>query len=173
MEDKKLQSYVQALENLVVQNEGKSGKSQDEVVKMLITALADEWLASYQYWVCKNLSRGPGKSDADPEFDQHFKDEMEHADKLILRIKELGGKPIFNPKEWLVLGNPWTEVNTTVVKEQLGITIQAEIDAMEYYGKIIDYVKGFDEITMRLVRGILADEAEHLYDLQMLIEELE
>lgn len=143
------------------------------MVKKLITALADEFLAAYQYWVCRNLSRGEGKSDADPEFEQHAQDELEHANKLILRIKELGGKPIFNPKEWLVLGNPWTEVNTTSVKEQLGITIQAEMDAMEYYGKIIDYVKGFDEITMRLVRGILSDEAEHLYDLQMLIEELE
>ena len=167
MAESNIQNYVQALEQLVTQNQGKTEKTQDEVVKKLITALADEFLAAYQYWVCRNLSRGEGKSDADPEFEQHTADELEHANKLILRIKELGGKPIFNPKEWLVLGNPWTEVNTTSVKEQLEITAQAEADAIEYYNSIIEYVKGYDEITMKLIREIIADEAEHLYDLQM------
>lgn len=163
--------YIEALENVVADNDANSGKSEEEVVKLLVKALADEWLAAYQYWVCKNLSRGPGKSDVDPEFDQHFKDEMEHADQLMMRIKELGGKPIYNPAEWVSLGNPWTEVNTSDVKTQLNITIQAERDAVTYYEKVIDYVKGFDEITMKLIRSILTDEAEHLYDLEMLLEE--
>lgn len=168
-----ISKYVEALETLVNENADSQEKTTEGVVKLLIKALADEWLAAYQYWVCKNLSRGSGKSDADPEFDQHFKEELEHADKLMLRIKELGGKPIFNPNEWLSLGNPWTEVNSTNVKEQLTITIKAENDAIDFYGKIINYVRGFDEITLRLIRGILADETEHAYDLNMLIEELD
>ena len=51
-------------------------------IKLLYTALADELLAAYQYWVCKNLSRGEGKFDVDPEFEQHAKEEMEHAAQL-------------------------------------------------------------------------------------------
>jgi ferritin-like protein len=43
---------------------------------MLKVALADEWLAAYQYWVCKNLVRGEGRSDVMPEFEQHYKDEL-------------------------------------------------------------------------------------------------
>ena len=90
--------YIEALEGLVAEKTGEAGRNEDEVVKMLVKALADEWLSVYQYWVCKNLARGEGRTDAIEEFDQHEKEEKEHADKLIERIKQLGGKPIFNPK---------------------------------------------------------------------------
>ena len=172
-EESKIQNLVEAMENLVAENAKQSGKSQDEVVRLLVKALADEWLSSYQYWVCKNLARGAGRVDAIQEFDQHEKDEKEHADKLMLRIKELGGKPIFDPAEWASIGNPWTVVMTSDVKSQLQITIKAEADAIAYYEKIINYCKGLDEVTMRLCRSILADECEHKYDLEMLLEELQ
>ena len=167
--EEKINQYVQELEKLV----GAEEKSEEKVLEMLTKALADEFLAFYQYWVCKNLARGQGRSDAIPEFEQHCDDEFEHADKLILRIRELGGDPIYDPKDWQVLGNPWTVVNMSDVKKQLEITIQAEKDAIAYYESIIDYCKGFDEITMKLIRGILEDEAQHKYDLEMLKEELE
>ena len=166
-----IDKYIEALEGLVDENTAKNGKSEEEVVKMLIKALADEWLASYQYWVCKHLARGNGRCDAIDEFEQHEKEEKEHAEKIMLRIKELGGTPIFNPNEWQSLGNPWTEVNSSSVCEELDITIKAEADAIAYYEKMIDYCKGVDEVTMRLIRGILADECEHKYDLEMLKEE--
>ena len=169
MEDKEIFDYLEQLEKLI--NSNSEEKSQEKVIELLTKALADEWLASYQYWVCKNLARGQGRTDAIPEFDQHFKDEMEHADKIMLRIKELGGKPITHPRQWTELGNPWTEVVDTNVIKQLDITIKAEHDAIDFYQTIIDYCKGFDEITMRLIRGIMSDQAEHAYDLEMLREE--
>lgn len=167
----KLDSFIEEMEALVNESSDEV-KNEQGVLNMLMTALADEWLASYQYWVCKNLVRGTGRVDTISEFDQHFKDEMEHADKLMLRIKELGGKPIFNPADWVNYANPWTEVNTESACAQLDITIKAEEDAIAYYEKMIKYCRGFDEITMRLCRSILSDEAEHLYDLQMLKEEI-
>lgn len=163
--------YIEALEGLVDENQTKTDKNEDEVVKLLIKALADELLASYQYWVCKHLARGEGRSDAIAEFEQHEQDEKEHAEKLMLRIKELGGAPIFNPNEWQTLGNPWTEVNTPSVCAELDITIRAEADAIAYYKKLIDYCKGVDEVTLCICREILADEEEHKYDLEMLKEE--
>ena len=167
-----IEAYIAALQGLVSEKENKQEKTPEKVVEMLVTAMADEFLAAYQYWVCKNLIRGNGRSDAIPEYDQHYKDELEHADEIMLRIKELGGTPIFDPADWAEKANPWTEVSTTDACEQLDITIKAEQDAIDYYNKIIDYCKGTDEITMRLCRSILADEAEHLYDLQMLKEEI-
>ena len=161
--------FIEALEGIVNENsDAKEEKSQEHVIELLRKALADEWLASYQYWVCKNLARGNGRADATAEFDQHSGEEKDHADQLMLRINELGGKPIFDPAEWAAIGNPWTVVDTEDVCRELDITIQAEQDAIDYYQSIIDYCKGFDEITMRLCRSIMADEAEHLYDLQLL-----
>ena len=174
-DDKDLERYIDALEETVdeaveepaVEDEG----GQDVIIKMLVTALADEWLASYQYWVCANLIRGNGRCDCMDEFKQHEKEEKDHADKLIERIKQLGGKPLTNPCEWINAGNPWTEVTSTDACEELSITIKAEQDAIAYYQKIIDACKGVDEVTKRLARSIMADECEHLYDLQMLKEE--
>ena len=166
-----IDKYIEALEGIVNENQSKTDRNQEGVVKMLIKALADEWLASYQYWVCKHLASGEGRCDAIQEFEQHEKEEKEHAEKLMERIKQLGGKPIFNPNEWQVLGNPWTEVNNESVCEQLSITIKAEEDAIAYYNKIIEYCKGIDEATMKICRDILVDEEEHRYDLNELKKE--
>lgn len=140
----------------------------DFSLKLLYTALADEWLAYYQYWVCRHLSRGEGKFDVDPEFEQHSKEEMEHVEKIILRIKELGGHPILNPKDWEKFSNPWEEVSTRDVKTQLEITMRAEQTAINFYREGINSLRGKDETTHRLFRNILGDEEEHLYDLREL-----
>lgn len=140
----------------------------DYSLKLLYTALADEWLAYYQYWVCRHLSRGEGKFDVDPEFEQHAKDEMEHVEKIMLRIKELGGHPIFNPKDWERFANPWEVVSTRDVKTQLEITMRAEQTAIDFYKSCVDSLRGKDETTHRLFRSILVDEEEHLYDLREL-----
>ena len=79
-----------------------------------------------------------------PEYEQHYNDEMEHVEKLMLRIKELGGTPITNPSQWIEKANPWTEVTTTEAEEQLDITIKAETDAIEYYKTIIKACKNVD-----------------------------
>ena len=97
---------------------------------------------------------------------------MEHVEDIMLRIKELNGSPITNPSNWIEKANPWKEVVTTKACEQLDITIQAEKDAIAYYEEIIEYCKGFDEVTMRICRKILTDETKHLYDLEMLKEDI-
>lgn len=142
-------------------------------VKLLYTALADELLAAYQYWVCKNLSRGEGKFDADPEFDQHAKEEMEHADKIMDRLKQLGGNPFPDPKDWEKFSNDWDPVNFRDVKKQLLVTIKAEQTAIDFYRDAIEQVKGNDPTTHKLFRNILADEEEHIYDLKELLATFE
>lgn len=142
-------------------------------IKLLYTALADELLASYQYWVCKNLSRGEGKFDVDPEFEQHEKEEKEHADKIMERLKQLGGAPIPDPKDWTKFSNPWDVVDFRDVKRQLEITMNAEQAAIDFYSDSIEQLRGKDEVTLKLFRNILVDEEEHLYDLKELYAEFE
>ena len=142
-------------------------------IKLLYTALADELLAAYHYWVCKNLSRGEGKFDVDPEFEQHAKEEMEHADKIMDRLKQLGGTPIPDPKDWTKFSNPWYVVDFRDVEKQLEITMKAEQTAIDFYRNAIEQVKGEDPTTHKLFRSILADEEEHLYDLKELYSEFE
>ena len=75
-----VEKYVEALESLVSENTSNSEKNEDEVVKMLIKALADEWLAGYQYWVCKNLAQRFRS--------RHVHVEIKRRDALLKRIEE-------------------------------------------------------------------------------------
>jgi len=143
----------------------------DPIVIKLQKALCDELLASYQYWTCYQSSRGRGKSDCDPEFKAHAEEEREHAEKLMLRINELHGRPIPHPANWAENAPfGYTPIENTNVREMLTITIQAEENAIAYYKEILkDATAEADPTTHRLIKQILADEEEHLYDLQQLL----
>lgn len=135
-------------------------------LKYLYTALADELLAAYQYWTAKNCSRGNGKSDVDPEFDEHEKEEFDHANQIMDRIKQLGGTPIPSPCDLTKVSNPWTAIDTRDVHAILEITIQAEQAEIDFYSEAIDAMKEIDPVTHKLFREILKDECKHIYDLK-------
>ena len=141
-------------------------------IKLLYTTLGDEMLAWYQYWTCANLAQGDGRSDALPEFTEHAKEEMEHADKVMQRLKELGCQPPNDPCDWKGLANPWTKVESPVVLDELRITADAESAAIRFYSNCVRVLENTDDITTtELFKELLADEQKHLYDLNQLIRE--
>ncbi len=75
--------------------------SEEGLVRLLNVAVNDEFLAAYNYLASYTLSKTEGKSDFDPEFEQHEKDELEHAHMIINRLREMG-KP--------VLVTPWRDI---------------------------------------------------------------
>src|SRR5574344_1945385 len=93
----------EALENSFA-NDKKFAKTdeteENSLLKLLVYALTSEHLAAYQYWTCYQGSRGVGKADCDPEFKKHYDEETDHAEKLMKRINELGGRPISDPTNW-------------------------------------------------------------------------
>ena len=52
------------------------------------------------WYVYTHLIRKEDRSEADDEFEQHYKEEFVHANKIMKRIKELGGKVIPDPKKF-------------------------------------------------------------------------
>ena len=71
-----------------------------KLTEMLNQALAEEWLAYYQYWVGARVMEGPMRSEIESELLEHADEELEHAGKLITRIIQLGGTPVLSPDEW-------------------------------------------------------------------------
>ncbi|MDY6847197.1 MAG: ferritin-like domain-containing protein, partial [Chloroflexota bacterium] len=67
------------------------GLDVDELIKRLNSALADEWLAVYQYWVGSKIITGPMANAVEEELVEHAEEEKEHADLLADRIVTLGG----------------------------------------------------------------------------------
>ena len=150
------------------------GEKVNELINLLNKALADEWLAYYQYWVGAKVVKGPMKGEAITELTEHAADELRHAEMLAARIVQLGGTPLLSPSEWEKMTNCGYDAPTNpFIKKVLEQNIKGEQCAIATYSKLLEFVRGIDPVTEQMVTQILADEVEHEDDLQALMEDLE
>ena len=151
------------------------GMDVSGLITMLNKALADEWLAYYQYWVGAKIVKGPMRPEVEKELEEHAEEEFKHAGMLADRIVQLGGTPILDPAEFGKHSNCGydapTDPNVVKILKQ---NIKGEQCAIEVYHSILEKVKlGNDPITFNTVRKIMEDEVEHEEDLQNLLEDIE
>lgn len=150
------------------------GLDVDKLVDVLNEALADEWLAYYQYWIGAKVVKGPMKDAVIAELNQHAADELRHAGLLADRILQLGGTPLIDPKQWLEkTGCGYSAPSDPEVKKILAQNIKGEQCAINAYQKLSEETKDKDIVTYNIVIGILTDEVEHEEDLQALEEDLQ
>ncbi|OQY21227.1 MAG: ferritin [Anaerolineaceae bacterium 4572_32.2] len=150
------------------------GKQVDKLVEMLNQALADEWLAYYQYWVGAKVVKGPMREAAAAELLQHATEELGHAELLANRLIQLGGTPLLTPQDWYEMTNcgyespadPYVEV---VLKQN----IKGEQCAIGVYQKLVDFTREIDPVTYEIVLSILTDEIEHEEDLEAIVEDIQ
>jgi len=86
---------------------GKSIVKMDvgKLINLLNKALADEWLAYYQYWIGAKVVKGPMKDAVISELNLHATEELGHAQLLATRIIQLGGTPLLTPNDWFKMTN--------------------------------------------------------------------
>lgn len=150
------------------------GLDVNELIDLLNKALADEWLAYYQYWVGAKVIKGPMREAAVAELIEHANDELRHADMVANRIMQLGGTPVLSPQEWYDVTNCGYEApDDPFVKKILEQNIKGEQCAIQVYSNILDKVKDKDPVTYEIVLQILTDEIEHEDDLQAVMEDIE
>jgi len=146
----------------------------DELLVLLNKALADEWLAYYQYWIGAKVVKGPMKDAVIAELTLHATEELSHAELISTRIIQLGGTPVLSPDEWTKISNcdydapvnPYVEV----VLEQ---NIKGEQCAIKTYSELLDITREGDPVTYNIILTILSQEVEHEEDLSSLKEDLE
>lgn len=145
----------------------------NKLIEVLNKAFSDEWLAYYQYWVGAKVVKGPMKEAVIAELVQHAADELRHADMLALRIIQLGGTPVTEPKDWYKLSNCGYEApKNPFVKNVLAQNIKGEQCAIQVYSELLKVTRDADPVTYNMVLGILSDEVTHEEDLQNLDEDL-
>ncbi len=150
------------------------GMDVDQLITLLNKALADEWLAYYQYWIGAKVAKGPMRGAVVAELEEHATDELRHAVMLTQRILQLGGIPILKPEDWYKMTNCGYEPpEDFYVKALLEQNIQGEQCAIEVYNRLHKETKDKDPITFAIVEEILRDEVEHEDDLQALLEDME
>jgi bacterioferritin len=146
----------------------------DELINLLNKALADEWLAYYQYWIGAKVVKGPMKDAVTSELQLHATEELTHAELLATRIVQLGGNPVLSPEEWPKITNcgydPPSDPYVEVILDQ---NIKGEQCAIHTYSKLLDITRDADPVTYNIVLQIITDEVEHEEDLAALKEDLE
>lgn len=146
-----------------------------ELIELMNKALADEWLAVYQYWVGAKVVKGPMRPNVEEELKEHMEEELKHANMLADRIIQLGGDPIIDPKDIMEKSgcgyDAPTDPNVVAILKQ---NIKGEQCAIVTYNKILQKLKGAnDAISFNMIRKIMEDEVEHEHDLQDLLEDIE
>jgi len=187
-EEQKEESLVPApkdrAETLKATYAAKKDINQQDIVDLLNVAIVDELLAAFNYFSSFALSKTEGKADFDPEFHAHYQEELGHAEMLVQRINELGSPvmtiSIKNYCELNSVGDRWQQQKEQPSLEMLKNRRDEEIDAVSFYKFILQMLdrmknetKNWDSTTEQLVKKILADEEEHLYDLTQLLVQYE
>ncbi|WP_432407372.1 ferritin-like domain-containing protein [Wukongibacter sp. M2B1] len=145
-----------------------------KLIEMLNAALAEEWLAYYQYWVGARVMEGPMRSEIEPELLLHADQELNHAVMVIDRIIQLGGTPILDPSEWTKFARcPYEVPNDPYVEAILNQNLDGERCAIQRYKEIADFTNGKDHSTHQMAVTILNEELEHEQDIEDWITDIE
>ncbi len=145
----------------------------NEVVEELNKALADEWLAYFQYLSGAKIINGRMFPIVVKELEDIAKDELEHAGELTERIIQLGGKPIVDPKEVLAKTNCGYEAPTEEISKVLNDAVKGEGCAIKVYDRIAKMAKDKDVVTYNLVLHIMEEEIDHEQRFENILEALE
>lgn len=143
------------------------GVDADKLLEMLNGALAEEWLAYYQYWIGARVMEGPMRSEIEPELLLHADQELNHAVMVVDRIVQVGGTPVLAPEDWMKLSTceyaPPTDPYVEAILEQ---NLDAERCAIRRYHEIANFTSGKDHTTYQLATTILDEELEHEQDIE-------
>lgn len=150
------------------------GKDVDKLIELLNKALADEWLAYYQYWTGAKVAVGPMRGAVVAELEEHAIEELEHAVMLVERILQLGGTPLLSPRDWFEMGNcDYETPEDPYVGVLLEQNIAGEQCAIKVYHELMEFTKDRDPVTYEMALEIMTDEIEHEDELQALQEDMQ
>ena len=116
----------------------------------------------HQYMAVSLLSPG-----LKTEFEAHATQELDHANRLAERIQQLGGVPVYDPKEIS------TKAASVGVEPEQGTTLTEmvvedlllERQQIEVYSALIREIGDQDLVTRHVLLGILADTEKHASEL--------
>lgn len=145
----------------------------EKLIGMLNEALAEEWLAYYQYWIGAKVMEGPMRSEVEPELLLHATEELGHAELVAGRILQLGGTPLLNPAQWASHARcPYETPEDPYIEEILKQNLNGERCAIQRYEEIADFTTGKDHATYQMAITILNDELEHEHDIEDFLTDL-
>ncbi|MEE4196085.1 MAG: ferritin-like domain-containing protein [Bacteroidales bacterium] len=138
-----------------------------KLIQMLNEALAEEWLAYYQYWIGSRVIEGPMRTNIEQELQVHADQELNHAVMLADRIDQLGGTPLLSPTDWMEYSRcKYLAPEDPYVEKILEQNLDGERCAIKRYKEIADFTYGKDHTTYQMAITILDEELEHEQEIE-------
>ena len=138
--------------------EGKFAIPTEKMVVRLNQLLSSEYAAWLTYTHFGFLLRGPYRDSIKKIFDEHAEQELEHANKLALRITAVGGTPTISM-------DPIPSASST--EEMLSALVKQEAEALRLYRDTLRLC-GHNEGLRQNIESIVEEEQEHKDELSLL-----
>jgi bacterioferritin len=130
-------------------------RGDPKVIEYLNTGLRSELTAINQYWLHYRLLDNWGYKALAKKWRQESMEEMQHADKLTVRIIFLDGMPNMQVLDPLLIGQ--------TVKEILDCDLQSEMSARALYEEAATHCHSVkDYVSRDLFEELMHDEEEHI-----------
>ena len=139
-----------------------------QTIDILQSVLATEIVCVLRYTMNAVAATGISSESVKAEFEEHAREEQEHARKVAERINQLGGTPNFNP-EGLATRSASQYVEASNLVEMIKENLIAERIACEHYRELIRYFADKDPTTRVMMESILTNEEEHANDMHDLL----
>lgn len=137
-------------------------------IDILQSVLATEVVCWLRYTMNAISASGIHSESIKKEFNEHARDERQHAEAVAERINQLGGKPNFNP-EGLATRSAAQYVEGANLVEMIKENLVAERIATEHYRELVRFFANKDPVTRIMMEDILAKEEEHANDMHDLL----
>ncbi|MEM4439615.1 MAG: ferritin-like domain-containing protein [Pyrobaculum sp.] len=146
---------------------------REEIIKRLLAAYADEWVAGYYYTVTAYSIKGPLSEEIAEHFLEEAKEEiLKHAKAIADRLQDFDVDP---PREFSKLWElskckyPPLPNDPYNIDAWIEAAVRAEECAVESYRELYRLVKDVDPVTEELAEDLLADEVRHRTALRNLL----
>lgn len=135
-----------------------------EVLDLLQQALKAEFMQWDLYYAYKSQLKGLSRDPIEAHFADHAQDEAKHIEVLQRFIVGMGEIPTTERRPIPLLKN-------NSIREIINLQLTYEIEAVELYKNILKLLTD-DSYPLRVeIENILAQETEHMHDLQLLLRE--
>lgn len=141
------------------------GPWRKDIIDLLNDALATELVCVLRYKRHHFTANGLASAKIAEEFAVHASEEAAHADRLAVRIVQLGGEPDFSPDSLTRRSHAGYDESSDL-KAMIKSNLIAERVAIEAYSQLITLIGDKDSTTRRLLEDILSEEQGHAEELK-------
>ncbi len=139
-----------------------------QAIDILQSVLATEIVCVLRYTMNAVAATGIASEGVKAEFDEHAREELQHARQVAERINQLGGSPDLNPDR-LTTRSASQYVEAKSLVEMIKENLIAERIACEHYRELVRFFGDKDPGTRVMMESILIKEEEHANDMHDLL----